>query len=377
MPKILLHIRSLDIGGSERQVISIAKAVADICGEAHIAMTVAGGQLEAEVEDIPNIYLHHIKVKGLRGKVKYLLHLRSLIKSNKFDAVYGFLPVPNLALLIARTLRNRPFIAWGVRSSDLDLTQYSKRVKWAMRLEKWLSRFSDIVITNSQAALTEYRSAGYANSKVRHIPNAIDTERFKPDHQARVSIRNELNISHKATVIGIFARIHPMKDHITFLRAAKILIEKKPDTRFICAGSVSNGYLTFETLVKTAATDLGLDNHIYWLGARKDPERLMAACDITTLTSDSGEGFPNSVAESVSCGVPCIATDIGDSANIVSNFTSVVPPKNPQALATEWDTVLNQSSIEQSQSTIKMRQSIIDRFSCEVIAERTLKALTR
>ena len=109
-----------------------------------------------------------------------------------------------------------------------------------MRVEKWLSRFSDIVITNSQAALTEYRSAGYANSKVRHIPNAIDTERFKPDHQARVSIRNELNISHKATVIGIFARIHPMKDHITYLRSAKILIRKKPDTSFICAGSVSD-----------------------------------------------------------------------------------------------------------------------------------------
>ena len=180
MPKVLLHIRSLDIGGSERQVISIAKAVADICGEVHIAITVKGGQLEAEVEDIPNIYLHHINVKGLSGKVRYLLSLRSLIKSNKFDAVYGFLPIPNLALLIARTLRNRPFIAWGVRSSNLDLSQYSSRVKWAMRIEKWLARFADIVITNSQAALKEYQSAGYVKSKLRYIPNAIDTERFKP-----------------------------------------------------------------------------------------------------------------------------------------------------------------------------------------------------
>ena len=378
MAKVLLHIRSLDIGGSERQVISLAKAMADIHIEAHIAITTRGSRLETEVADIPNIYLHHIETKGLIiGKFKYLINLRSLIKSKNFNAVYGFLPVPNLALLIARTLPNRPFIAWGVRSSNLDLTQYSSRVKWVMRVEKWLSKFPDAVITNSLAALKEYRNAGYPNSKLCHIPNAIDTQRFKPAHDARVSIRNELNISHKATVIGLFARIHPMKDHITFLRAAKILIRKKPDTRFICAGSVSDGYSNFETLVKTTATDLGLGNHIYWLGARKDPERLMAACDITTLTSDSGEGFPNSVAESIACGVPCIATDIGDSANIVSNFTSVVPPKDPQALASEWETVLNQSSIEQSQSIIKMRQSIIDRFSCKAIAERTLKALTR
>ncbi|MEC9293733.1 MAG: glycosyltransferase [Chloroflexota bacterium] len=375
MLKVLLHIRSLDIGGSERQVISLAKAMADIGVEAHIAVTTRDGQLETEVLGIPNIYLHHIEVKGLRSKFKYLLNLRSLIKSKEFDAVYGFLPVPNLALLIARTLRNRPFIAWGVRSSGIDLTQYSSRVKLAMRVEKYLSRFSDSVITNSQAALKEYRIAGYPNSKLRYIPNAIDTERFKPAPEARVSIRNELNISCNTPLIGLFARIHPMKDHVTFLQAAKILVEKKPDIRFICAGSTSLGYSTFETLVKSTATDLGLDKHIYWLGAREDPEKLMVACDITTLTSDSGEGFPNSIAESIACGVPCVATDIGDSSNIVSDFISVVPPKNPKTLATGWETALNQDPVEQGQTAMKMRQSVIDRFSCSTVVNLIIENL--
>jgi len=375
MAKVLLHIRSLDIGGSERQVISLAKAMADIGIEAHIAITTRGSRLETEVADTPNIYLHHIEAKGLIGKFKYLLNLRSLIKSKNFNAVYGFLPVPNLALLIARTLPNRPFIAWGVRSSNLDLTQYSSRVKWVMRTEKWLSKFSDAVITNSLAALKEYRNAGYPNSKLCHIPNAIDTQRFKPAPEARVSIRNHLNISDDTPLIGIFARIHPMKDHVTFLRAAKILITKKPDTRFLCAGSTSPGYSTFETLIKYTATDLGLDNHIYWLGAREDPEKLMAACDITTLTSDSGEGFPNSIAESIACGVPCVATDVGDSSNIVSNFISVVPPKNPLALAVEWEKLLNRDPNEQGMNAMKMRQSIIDRFSCDAIVDLTIQTL--
>jgi len=377
MSKVLLHIRSLDIGGSERQVISLAKAMADIGVEAHIAITTRGSQLEAEVLGIPDIYLHHIEVTGLVGKFKYLLYLRALIKSKKFNAVYGFLPVPNLALLIARTIRNRPFIAWGVRSSRLDLTQYSSRVKWALRVEKWLSRLSDVVITNSQAALKEYRNAGYPNPKLCHIPNAIDTDRFKPAPDARVSIRNELKISNNTPLVGLFARIHPMKDHITFLRAAKIMITKKPDTRFLCAGSTSLGYLNFESLVKFTASDLGLDKYIYWLGARGDPEKLMAACDITTLTSDSGEGFPNSVAESIACGVPCVATDIGDSSNIVSNFISVVPPKNPLALANAWETALDRDRVEHGINATKMRQSIIDRFSCRTVATLTVETIDR
>lgn len=372
--KILLHIRSLDIGGSERQVVSLAKSMADLGAEIHIATIKSGGQLEADILGISNVHLHYIGGSGLGGKLKYLSRLRSLIKSTEFNGVYGFLPIPNLALLVARTVRNRPFIAWGVRSSNLDSNQYEKRVKFAMKLEKWLSKFPDTIITNSRAALTEYQLKGYA--KLHHIPNAIDSDRFKPNPAIRVLVRNKLGISNSAPLIGLFARIHPMKDHITFLKAVKILITKTPRVRFICAGSTSVGYSDLETSIKTTATDMGLDKHVIWLGPRNDPEHLMAACDLTTLTSDNGEGFPNSVAESISCGVPCVPTDIGDSANIVSNFAPVVPAKNAQALALAWESILSRDSIKQNQLSLEMRQSIIDRFSCNTIALRTLKALT-
>ena len=110
--QILLHIRSLDIGGSERQVVSLAKSMADLGAEIHIAVIKSGGQLETDILGISNIHLHHIGESGLGGRLKYLLRLRSLINSIGFNGVYGFLPIPNLALLIARTVRNRPSIAW-------------------------------------------------------------------------------------------------------------------------------------------------------------------------------------------------------------------------------------------------------------------------
>lgn len=370
--KILLHIRSLHIGGAERQVVSLAKTMAEMGREVHVATIISGGLLESDLADMPGVQVISAGKPGLIGKLRYLLRLRSLIKSNHYDAVYGFLPTPNLALLTARTIRNRPLIAWGVRSSNLDLSQYSSRVKWAMRFEKWLSRFTDRVITNSQAALEEYRQNGYPYSKLSHIPNAINVDRFKPDSATRKSSRSELGIPHDAPVIGIFARLHPMKDHTTFLVAASILVESMPTARFICAGGTSVENSGYAEGVKNTAVELGLEDNVIWLGPRNDPETLMPACDLTTLTSDSGEGFPNSVAESMACGVPCVVTDIGDAAVIASKYSAVVKPKNPEGLAAAWQSALqlDQSTIDET--AIAARTSIIERYSPTEIAKETL-----
>ena len=155
--------------------------MASLGTEVHVAITKSGGQLEQELKGTQNVFLHTINTGNkLIEKFKYITQLRALIKSTRVNTVYGFLPTPNLALLIALTIRNRPVIAWGVRSSGLDLTQYGSKVKWSMLLEKLLSKFADKIITNSTAAFEEYRKAGYPYFKLRHVPNAIDIERFKP-----------------------------------------------------------------------------------------------------------------------------------------------------------------------------------------------------
>jgi glycosyltransferase involved in cell wall biosynthesis len=374
--KILLIIRSLHIGGAERQVVSLAKTISALGTEVHVALKVSGGPLENDLANIPDVTLHHIKGSGLTGRFQYFLRLRTVIKQNQFDAVYGFMPVPNLTLLVARTIRNRPIIAWGVRSSGVDPSQYGERVKWTMRLEKWLSRFADRVITNSRAALDEYRLNNYPFAKLSHIPNAIDVDRFKPDPGAREKLGLELGISQSTPLIGLFARIHPMKDHLTFLRAAKILIEDSPNVQFICAGEVSTGYETYEKRIRTNATELGLDDHIMWIGPRRDPEYLMAACDLTTLTSDSGEGFPNSVAESLACSTPCVVTDVGDAALIVNNPEAVVPRSNPEELVIAWQAILDRLEKSTGDITINARASIVDRYSPEQIAGQTLSELS-
>jgi glycosyltransferase involved in cell wall biosynthesis len=168
-----------------------------------------------------------------------------------------------------------------------------------------------------------------------------------------------------------------MKDHLTFLRAARILADNTPGVRFICAGGTSGEYSEYEREIRASATELNLDETVLWLGPRTDPERLMAACDITTLTSDSGEGFPNSVAESMACGVPCVVTDVGDAAAIASDPAAIVARVNPEALADAWKSALAQDPAKKDRTASEIRQSIIDRYSPDEIARRTLDVLTR
>jgi glycosyltransferase involved in cell wall biosynthesis len=245
-----------------------------------------------------------------------------------------------------------------------------------MRLEKWLSKFSNRVITNSAAALEEYRTKGYPYSKLEHIPNAISVDRFKPNSAARIQVVEELGVSKESFLIGIFARIHPMKDHMTFLKAAKLLVDEGLDVNFLCAGETSEGYSSYESRIRSSATAMGLDDRVLWIGPRQDPEVLMAACDITTLTSDSGEGFPNSVAESLACGTPCVSTDIGDAKLIIGDYGAAVPRGGSAELAAAWNLMIARSPEAVSADADGARKSIIDRFSPDSIAERSLVALS-
>ena len=131
-------------------------------------------------------------------------------------------------------------------------------------------------------------------------------------------------------LIGLLARYHPMKDHANFLRAASLLLKDHPQTHFVLSG---DGVDHNNEGLREMVSKLSIAERVHLLGERSDMSRIAAALDIAALSSAYGEGFPNVIGETMACAVPCVVTDLGDSAFVVGETGRVVQPRDACALA--------------------------------------------
>jgi glycosyltransferase involved in cell wall biosynthesis len=261
-------------------------------------------------------------------------------------------------------------IVWGVRASNMDVSRYDWLARTSLRLSAFLSRFSDTIIVNSFAGLRFHKDIGYETERIKVIPNGIDTKLFKPDHPSGIRLRDEWGIDEKTVSIGLVGRLDPMKDHATFLQAVKIFDQKEYNVRFVCIGE---GKEPYKSEIHFLCMTLGLNGTLLWTGARSDMPAVYSALDIVTSTSSYGEGFPNVIGEAMSCGVPCVVTDVGDSAIIVGETGIVVPPKDPQALADGWRSMLKRLN-DKSYSIKEMaRVRIVSHYNSEIFIQKMSK----
>ena len=259
-------------------------------------------------------------------------------------------------------------LAWNVRRSTLDRATLKRST---FLLGRICCRLSHVlphrILCCSQAGMDEHRRSGYDATKMKIIPNGFDLEVFRPDESARDALRSELGIPSDAILIGMMGRFHPMKDHNTLILAAGLLGHKRPDVHFVCAGAeMTRQNSELSRRLRTA----GLCDNFHLLGPRDDIAALTAGLDIATLSSRSGEGFPNVIGEAMACSVPCVVTDVGDAGYIVGKTGIVVPPQSPVALKDGWGKLLALSPEERRSLGTQARQRIQADFSLDTVARR-------
>jgi glycosyltransferase involved in cell wall biosynthesis len=198
------------------------------------------------------------------------------------------------------------------------------------------------------------------------IPNGFDIERFRPDATARAWLIEQLGLSHEVALIGFVARFDPMKDHATFFRAASSLAAAEDSVHFVLAG---DGMVASNAQV-SVLMDSGIRDKVHLLGRREDVPRLLAALDVATSTSAYGEGFSNAVGEAMACAVPCVVTDVGDSAWIVGDTGIVVPPGSPERLAEAWQRMLDMGREGRKKLGERARTRVVQRFEIGNVVRR-------
>ena len=309
--------------------------------------------------------LQHLYMNPGRATPGDVLRLRRALRDDKPDVVHAWMYHANLLTSLATTGMRIPLI-WGIHHSLSDLASEKRRTRGVIRANAWLSRSPTRIRYVSVLAADQHRRFGFSGKHAVVIPNGYDTDRLKPDPAARARIRHELGIDPDTLVIGMVARVHPTKDHGNFLEAAAHFLPGHPDTAFVLVGE---GATEDNAPLLDAIDRLGLRQHVRLCGRREDVAALDATFDIATLSS-RGEAFPNAVAEAMACGVPCVATDVGDAALIIGDTGVVVPPRDARALGDGWSRLADLPATERRALGVRARQRIIECFAREAIARR-------
>jgi glycosyltransferase involved in cell wall biosynthesis len=260
---------------------------------------------------------------------RFLWRLGRFVKRFGPHVIYGYMGPGHLAALLFGRLRGAR-VVWAVRASNMDLASYGWLERVSFWLECRLASLADLIIANSEAGRKYAIEQGFPEDKTAVVLNGIDTATFRPDTAGRARLRAAWRVGPEATLVGIVARLDPMKDHRNFLAAAARLAKTRNDLRFVCIG---DGPEPYRSELEALAGELGLNRELIWAGAQADVTAAYGALDIAVSASAFGEGFSNVIGEAMACGVPCVVTDVGDSAQIVGDAGEVVPPGDPSALA--------------------------------------------
>ena len=273
-----------------------------------------------------------LEKSGRWDLAKFSRRLLTVLRKLQPDILHSYLTAQNLLTVFLRpALPASTRVVWGVRTSSIEMRQYDWLAKSTGWLESRVSRFADLIIFNSTAGKNCYIAEGLTGSRMAVIPNGVDTRRFAVDRGSGSRFRVLWGVPERSLLIGIVARLDPMKDHHTFLRAAAFLANSRADARFACIGAGPERYTSD---LKTLAGELGLGDKVIWPGLiLRDMPAAYNALDICCSSSSFGEGTSNAIAEAMACGVPCVVTDVGDSKLIIGETGVLVPPKNPEALS--------------------------------------------
>lgn len=364
--KIVYIITGLNTGGAERALYNLLQGGFSDQFDCHVISLSSAGTMGRKIERLG------VPVTALNFRMGFtllagFLTLSRTIKSLQPDLIQGWMYHGNLVATLVRFLFARKAkLAWNIRHSLSEISYEKFTTRQIIRANRFFSSSADLLLYNSQLSRQQHQAFAFKKDKSQVIANGINVQQFCFSQQNRETIRRELSIPAKALVVGHVARFHPMKDHGNFLQAAEQIIQHYPETHFILSGAAvgrNNRDLT-------VAISPSLQTNIHFLDERSDVPALMSCMDVFCLCSAWGEAFPNVLGEAMAVGIPCVATDVGDSALIVNDCGVIVPIKNSLALAKGIQSLLSLTAIERSQLGVKARQHIVDKFSLDMIVKK-------
>lgn len=363
----ILHITTtLGTGGAERMLLNlIAGGDASRFQHGVIGLRRGGmlaGPLRAAGADVWNCGLQagHLSLGAA-------LRVRRILSVFQPDIVQGWMYHGNLAACLAKTMPARAPIIWGIHHSIDDIMNEKPMTRGLIRLGARISGWPSRTVYVSRVSHKQHHALGYSSRHAIIIPNGFNSTRFRPRPGAGLELRRTLGVSPDVVLLGKVAVVRPMKDHANLLRASALLKARGLRFHLVLIGQrTTEDNADLMQLIERA----GMRDRVSLLGERHDIPALLAGLDVLVVSSAWGEAFPIVLGEAMASGVPCVSTDVGDSAWIVGDTGIVVPRRDPTALADGMASLITMDVECRRSLGLRARERVKNNFELSDIVRR-------
>lgn len=360
-PVIVHVITGLGVGGAERALYTL------LCGSLNdrshnyvISLTSDGyyGELLRQVGvPVYSIGIESDK-KGLIGSLLGGARLIRYARKCSPDILQGWMYHGNFAAsIIYLFFLKSVSLVWNIRQALDDPAALSRGTRLVNKILGKVSAHADVILSNSHRSRDQHVALGYSKDNFYVIPNGFDCQKWKRIKLARDSILLELGIAQESFVIGFVGRPDPAKNISLLFSAFDRVISQLDNAVLVCVG---DGLDKDQAIVEASS-------QTFFVGHQKDISYWMSSFDILCLPS-RWEGFPNVVGEAMACEVPCVVTDVGDSAYIVGPTGWVVSSDSVSDLTIALINAARAPESELKERGRAARRRIMDNFSLDSIS---------
>ena len=251
----------------------------------------------------------------------YVCRLQHLVRGGRIDLIQHNNGLSLRAVLLAKWL-------------GVPLIAYQRGNEWNSPTVRYISRFVDAYVANSEATKQDLLGLGIPSGHIKVIYPPIDLRRFHPAVDASRQ-RREFGLADGDLTFGIPGTLLEWKGHDVFLRAARLVLEALPAAKAIVIGEVPDGSTGYRDELIGLARQLGIEHRTVFTGFRKDIPELIQLLDVVVHASVKAEPFGRVIAEGMAMGKPVVASMLGGPLEILQDGETgfLVPSGDPEKLA--------------------------------------------
>ena len=265
------------------------------------------------------------------GNLKAYKELKHIIDEGEYDIIHCHTPVGAMLTRLAAKQARKQGTKVFYTAHGFHFYKGAPAINWILYypVEKWLSRYTDVLITINKEDYE--RAKTFKAGRVCYVPGVgIDLKKFNAGYVDKEQKRKEIGVAPDDFVLLSVGELIPRKNHEVVIRAMSVLKQNASLEHIeymICGRGV------YEADLRKLAEELGVADHIHFMGYRNDISEICNCADLFVFMSHQ-EGLPVALMEAMACGLPAVCSNIRGNTDLIDDgVTGLISNNTPEELA--------------------------------------------